>query len=123
MSTENSTFQVFTLHDLRKADGASCVYVGVTHRSDLETCVGGVIRQQFADLTTELQQEADATMRKLDARLHGDGLSKEAALTLKRTLMANHRDSGSVIKHGRQDQPKLFKLTRLVAAVPAASAA
>ena len=123
MSTENSTFQVFTLHDLRKADGASCVYVGVTHRSDLETCIGGVIRQQFADLTSELQQEADATLQRLDARLHGDGLTKEAALLLKRTLIAGFRDTGSAIKHGRQDQPKLFKLTRLAAAVPAASAA
>ena len=121
MSTENSTFQVFTLHDPRKSDGASCVYVGVTHRSDLETCVGGVIRQQFADLTAELQQDADPTVRQLDARLHGDGLTKDVALMLKRTLIADFRDTGSAIKHGRQDKPRLFKLTRLVAAIPAAA--
>lgn len=120
MSHEKSTFQVFALHDPRLPDGKDCVYVGITQREDIERCIGGIIKKQFAELLADLEMEPQFEDRQIDVRLHGEPREKEAASELKFQLVRVSRQSGSEMKLGRKAKPQPFRITRIPDAIASA---
>jgi len=120
MSQEKLTSQVFSLHDPRLSDGQSCVYVGITQREDVERCICGIVKKQFAELLAELEQEPQFEHRQIDVRLHGEPREQEAASELKFQLVRANRKSGSEMKLGRKAKAQPFRITRIPDAIAGA---
>jgi hypothetical protein len=120
MSQVNSTFQVFTIHDPRKPDDKSCVYVGITQREDVAQCITSIVKKQFAELLAELEQEPLSEHQQIDVRLHGKPREQVAASDLKFELVRTSRKAGCVMQLGRKAKPSPFRITLIPDAIAGA---
>ena len=107
MATQNQQLHlVFTVHDPRLDDEKSCVYVGITHRTDLNQCMTAVFREHLPELSAELAK-ANMTAK---VKTSGGRMDKESALRRKAQTIIKYRSTGSKVSNSHGGSGHMFTI-------------
>ena len=109
MKDDKELHQVYSVHDPRLDPQRSCVYVGMTARSDIGPSIRVLMKKPLATLQAELRQRG----LKPEIRLWTPRLPRNDALDLREDLREMAVASGSLARKGRNGRVAAFTVTEV----------